>query len=79
MLAALACDAEAKSRIGESPYQLDTAALAASAKRSEDGWELLAPITINAGLRDEEKQKLECKVRAQNGKAFEVMYINFIY
>ena len=37
------------------------------------------PIVIEPGLRDEAKQTLECRVRAQDGKAAEVTYINFIF
>jgi hypothetical protein len=77
--AAAACEAEAISRIGEKTYQLDIAALAASAKMAEDVWELSVPVIINPGLRDEVKQTLECKVRVQQGKPNEVTYINFIF
>ena len=77
--AAAACEAEAKVRIGEKTYQLDTAALAQSAKRVDDVWALQAPIVIEPGLRDEAKQTLECKVRVQDGKPDEVTYINFIF
>jgi hypothetical protein len=62
--AAQACEAEAKTRIGEKTYRLDIAALA---------------IVIDPGLRDEVKQTLECKVRVQQGKPDEVTYINFIF
>ncbi len=78
-LAAAACEAEAKVRIGEKTYQLDTAALAQSAKREDDVWAMQAPIVIEPGLRDEAKQTLECKVRVQEGKPDEVTYINFIF
>ncbi len=77
--AAAACEAEAKIRIGEKTYQLDTAALAGSAKREDDVWAMQAPIVIEPGLRDEAKQTLECKVRVQDGKSDEVTYINFIF
>jgi hypothetical protein len=77
--AAAACEAEAKVRIGEKTYQLDTAALAQSAKRGDDVWAMQAPIVIEPGLRDEAKQTLECKVRVQEGKPDEVTYINFIF
>ena len=77
--AAAACEAEAKVRIGEKTYQLDTAALALSAKREDDVWAMQAPIVIEPGLRDEAKQTLECKVRVQDGKLDEVTYINFIF
>ena len=77
--AAVACESEAKVRIGEKTYQLDIAALAASAKPADDGWELQAPVIIDPGLRDEVKQTLECKVRIQQGKPDEVTNINFIF
>lgn len=77
--AAVACELEAKSRIGEKTYQLDVAALAASAKPADDGWELKAPVIIDPGLRDEVQQTLECKVRVQQGKPDEVTNINFIF
>ena len=78
-LAAAACEAEAKIRIGEKTYQIDMAALAASAKTSDGGWELNVPIVIDPGLRDEVKQTLECKVRAKDDKTLEVTDIQFIY
>lgn len=77
--AAAACEAEAKVRIGEKTYQLDTAALAQSAQRVDDVWAMQVPIVIEPGLRDEAKQTLECKVRVQDGKPDEVTYINFIF
>lgn len=77
--AAAACEAEAKTRLGEKTYQIDGAALTQSAKRADDQWDLRGPITVNPGLRDEAKQTLECRVRAQDGKAAEVTYINFIF
>jgi hypothetical protein len=77
--AAMACEAEAKNRIGEKTYLIDSAALAASAKATDDGWALVAPITIEPGLRDEEKQTLECRVRVQNDASVEVIYINFMF
>ncbi len=78
-LAAAACEAEAKIRIGEKTYQFDMVALAASAKASDGGWELKAPIVIDPGLRDEVKQTVECKVRAKDDKTLEVTDIQFIY
>jgi len=77
--AVAACEAEAKTRLGEKTYQIDSAALTQSAKRADDQWDLRGPITVNPGLRDEAKQTLECRVRAQDGKAAEVTYINFIF
>ncbi len=77
--AAAACEAEAKTRIGEKSYQLDIAALATSAKSADGSWELQAPIVIEPGLREEAKQILQCTVRIQEGKPSEVTYINFIY
>jgi hypothetical protein len=77
--AAAACEAEAKTRIGEKSYQLDIAALAASAKAADGSWELQVPIVIEPGLRTEAKQILECTVRLQDGKPSEVTYINFNY
>jgi len=78
-IAATACEAEAKVRIGEKTYQLDLAALTASAKGVDGSWELKAPIVIEPGLRAEAKQILECTVRLQAGKPSEVTNINFIY
>ena len=77
--AAAACEAEAKARIGEKTYQLDSAALVASAKTADDSWAMQAPIIIDPGLRDEVKQTLECTVRVQQGKPDEVTNINFIF
>ena len=77
--ATAACEAEAKTRLGEKTYQIDGTALTPSAKRADDQWDLRGPITVNPGLRDEAKQTLECRVRAQDGKAAEVTYINFIF
>lgn len=77
--AAVACEAEAKVRIGEKTYRLDTTALAESAKREDDIWAMQAPIVIEPGLRDEAKQTLECKVRVRDGSPDEVTYINFIF
>ena len=77
--AAAACEAEAKTRLGEKTYQIDSAALTQSAKRVDDQWDLRGPITVNPGLHDEAKQTLECRMRAQDGKEAEVTYINFIF
>lgn len=77
--AAAACEGEAKTRIGEKSYQVDIAALAASAKTADAGWELQAPIVIDPGLREEAKQILQCTVRSQEGKPAEVTDIQFIY
>ena len=77
--AATACEAEAKTRLGEKTYQIDSPALTRSAKRVDDQWDLRGPITVNPGLRDEAKQTLECRVRVQDGKTPEVTYINFIF
>ncbi|SRR5574343_1568644 len=77
--AAAACEAEAKARLGEKTYQIDSAALVQSAKRVDDQWDLRGPITVDPGLRDEAKQTLECRVRVQDGKTPEVTYINFIF
>ena len=77
--AAAACETEAKTRLGEKTYQIDSPALTRSAKRVDDQWDLRGPITVNPGLRDEAKQTLECRVRVQDGKTPEVTYINFIF
>jgi hypothetical protein len=77
--AAVACDTEAKSRIGEKTYQLDISVLGTSAKTTDGGWVLEAPIIINPGLRDEAKQILQCTVRTQEGKPSEVTDIQFIF
>ena len=77
--AAAACEAEAKTRIGDSVYQLDSAALGQNAKLEDGSWKLQAPIIINPGLRTEAKQTLECTVRVTEGKPEEVTYINFIF
>lgn len=77
--AAAACEAEAKTHIGDSPYQIDSAALAQNAKLEDGSWKLQAPIVINPGVRTEAKQTLECTVRVAEGKPEEVTLINFIF
>lgn len=77
--ATAACEAEAKTRLGEKTHQIDRAVLTGSAKRVDDQWDLRGPITVNPGLRDEAKQTLECRVRVRDGKAPEVTSINFIF
>ena len=77
--AATACEAEAKTRIGDSAYEIDMAGLGQNAKLEDGSWKLQAPIVIDPGLRSEAKQTLECTVRVAEGKPAEVTYINFIF
>jgi hypothetical protein len=77
--ASSACEAEAKIRLGDKTYSLDLAALSQSAKFADDSWQVQAPITIEPGLRGEEKQTLSCSIRLQDGKPAEVTTINFIF
>lgn len=68
-LAAKACEAYAKDQIGDKPYVLDRAVLAASMKDAGDGsMSLHGPITIEPGLTSELKETLECTVRFAEGK-----------
>jgi hypothetical protein len=78
MRAATACEAEAKTRMGERSYQVDVATLGKNAKLEDGSWRLQAPITIDPGLRSEANQILECKVLVAEGKPDEVTFINFI-
>ncbi len=67
-LAALACEAAAKSRLDGKLYTLDAAALAASMKDQPGGEKFLtAPILIEPGLTSEVKQIVECTVRFTEG------------
>jgi hypothetical protein len=59
MRAAAACEAEAKTRMGEHSYQVDTAVLGKNAKLEDGSWRMQAPITIDLGLRSEAIQTLE--------------------
>lgn len=78
-LAAAACEAETKIRMGENTYQLDAAPLAQSASLVDGSWKLQAQITVNPGLRTETKQTMNCTVRVAEGKPAEVTDISFIF
>lgn len=80
-LAAAACEAQAKSRLGGKPYTLDLAMLASSATDDGRGGLLLsAPIVVNAGLADEGTQQLECTVRLSGEPpSAEVLNLRFIW
>ncbi|HAI59427.1 MAG TPA: hypothetical protein DCM32_06065 [Xanthomonadaceae bacterium] len=79
-IAAQACDAQVRTQSGGNPYQLDLAALAASATDAGDGLQLLtAPVVVNAGLATESPQTLECTVRIADGAAPEVTHLRFIW
>lgn len=77
--AALACEAEAKARLGDSTHQIDTAALAQSAAQEDGSWKLQAPVVVNPGLRNETRQTVHCTIRLVDGQPAEVTYINFIF
>lgn len=80
-IAAQACDAQVRTQSGDSPYQLDLAALAASASDAGGGSQLLtAPVVVNSGLATETRQTLECTVRmAEDGTTAEVINLRFIW
>ena len=80
-LAADACDAYAKSQLGDKAYALDKAALAKSMVPAADGaMSLKGPITIEPGHADESKQTLECSVRFVAGKETpDVLRMQFIW
>lgn len=80
-LAANACDAYAKTQLGEKTYTLDHAALAASMTDSGGGSSSLkGPITIDPGRSSESKQTLECEVRFVEGKDLpDVLKMQFIW
>lgn len=80
-LAATACEAQAKGRLGGKPYTLDKTTLAGSATDDGRGALLLsAPIVVNAGLADESTQLLECTVRLSGEPpSAEVLDLRFIW
>jgi len=79
--AASACDAYAKSQLGDKTYTLDTAVLAKSMTPVADGsMQLKAPIVVEPGTASESKQSLECSVRFTEGKdAPDVLKMQFIW
>lgn len=80
-VAALACDAQVKQQLGDKPYTLDLASLAATKTDDARGGQMLtSKIVVNAGLADETIQDLECTVRmSADGTSAEVMDIRFIW
>jgi hypothetical protein len=80
-LAATACAEYAHGKLGEKPYQLDQAALAASMVPGTDGTAALrGPLVINPGVASESKQTLECSVRFVDGRdAPDVLAMQFIW
>jgi hypothetical protein len=81
-VAAKACDAYAKTQLGDKTYQLDTAVLAKSMTAPQaDGTQTLeSPIVIEPGTASESKQKLECAVRFTDGKAEpDILRMQFIW
>ncbi|MEO8160370.1 MAG: hypothetical protein ABI588_03045 [Arenimonas sp.] len=80
-LAATACDAYAKSQLGDKSYQLDEAVLAKSMAPATDGsMSLKSMIVIEPGTANESKQTLECSVRFEAGKpAPDVLKMQFIW
>jgi len=79
--AANACDAYAKSQLGDKNYQLDKAALAKSMTAATDGsMQLKSPIVVEPGTNAESKQSLECSVRFVEGKDTpDVLKMQFIW
>jgi ABC-type glycerol-3-phosphate transport system substrate-binding protein len=79
--AADACEAYAKSQLGDKTYTLDKAALAKSMIAAADGSnELKGPIVIDPGTSSESKQTLECSVRFVAGKDTpDVLKMQFIW
>lgn len=79
--AAAACDAYAKSQLGDKTYSLDKAALAKSMTASPDGsMQLKGPILVEPGTNAESKQSLECSVRFADGKDTpDVLKMQFIW
>jgi len=79
-IAASACEAFAKTKLGDKTYLLDLVTLAASMK-AEDGMQgLSAPIVVDPGNADEVKETLDCKVRfSADGKTADVISMNFIF
>ncbi len=80
-VAAQACEAQVRQQLGDKPYTLDLASLAASKTDNARGGHLLtAKIVVDAGLADETLQDLECTVRMNaDGSAAEVTDIRFIW
>ena len=79
-IAASACDAYAKTKLGDKTYQLDLVALAASMKAEDDMQGLSAPIVVDPGSSGEAKETLDCKVRfSADGKTADVISMNFIF
>ena len=79
--AAEACDAYAKSQLGDKLYTLDKDALGKSMLAAADGsMQLKGPIVIEPGTASESKQTLECAVRFTEGKpAPDVLKMQFIW
>jgi len=79
--AAAACAEYAHGQLGDKPYQLDQAVLAASMAPGADGTAALrGPIVINPGVPSESKQTLECSVRFVDGRAApDVLSMQFIW
>ena len=79
--AANACEAYAKSQLGDKTYTLDKAVLAQSMTTAADGSrQLKGPIVVDPGTSGESKQTLECSVRFVEGKdAPDVLKMQFIW
>jgi hypothetical protein len=79
--AADACEAYAKSQLGDKTYSLDKATLAKSMVAAADGsMQLKGPIVVDPGTASESKQTLECAVRFTDGKpAPDVLKMQFIW
>jgi hypothetical protein len=80
-LAAAACAEYAHGKLGDKPYQLDQAVLAASMVPGGDGTAALhGPIVINPGVPAGSTQTLECSVRFIDGRdAPDVLAMQFIW
>jgi hypothetical protein len=80
-LAAKACEASARTTLGEKTFELDLGKYAATMVAQADGSQLLkGPITVEPGLATESKQTLECSVRFVAGKeAPDVLRVQFIW
>ena len=76
-----ACDAYAKSQLGDKAYQLDKDSLGKSMTAAADGsMQLKGPIVVEPGTNSESKQTLECAVRFTDGKdAPDVLKMQFIW
>jgi hypothetical protein len=79
--AANACEAYAKSQLGDKTYTLDKAVLAKSMVVAADGSnQLKGPIVVDPGTAGESKQTLECSVRFVDGKDTpDVLKMQFIW